>query len=317
MRTLATLQQINRAITTSREAIPDIEFSFAVGDGISDSSDNPSDSNSSIWAYTRKATDPSHDRLWLVPDFNLWSWDPVAGSFPDFQRQAHAYDVPLSAKKPQLIWRGALWVNEAIRGALIQQSQGQEWSDVATFDWNNQTEVAARRISMSDHCRYAFAAHTEGRTWSGRLKYLLQCRSVAVVHQLEWMAWYYHLLVAEGEEQNILLVDREWSNLQEKMEYYLAHEEEAQRVADNAAKLFRDRYLTPAAETCYWRRLFKGYASVAFTPDPYLPLEPVPERPKSWAQRLTQGWIGAGAQVEVEDKPEERRFRGITYEEYM
>ena len=35
-----------------------------------------------------------------------------------------------------------------------------------------------------------------------------------------------------------------------------------QRIADNARSTFRERYLTPAAEACYWRSLFRGWAEV-------------------------------------------------------
>jgi hypothetical protein len=38
--------------------------------------------------------------------------------------------------------------------------------------------------------------------------------------------------------------------------------EAAQRIADNSVKTFRERYLTPAAEACYWRSLFDGYTGV-------------------------------------------------------
>lgn len=42
---------------------------------------------------------------------------------------------------------------------------------------------------------------------------------------------------------------------------------EARRIADNARHTFRERYLTPAAISCYWRALIRGWASVqAFDP---------------------------------------------------
>lgn len=46
------------------------------------------------------------------------------------------------------------------------------------------------------------------------------------------------------------------------MEYLLSHPEEARRIAENSVRTFRERYLTLAAEVCYWRRLFGGYSSV-------------------------------------------------------
>lgn len=38
---------------------------------------------------------------------------------------------------------------------------------------------------------------------------------------------------------------------------------EAQRIAKNSVETFRERYLTQAAEACYWRALWRGYASVS------------------------------------------------------
>jgi len=42
------------------------------------------------------------------------------------------------------------------------------------------------------------------------------------------------------------------------MEYYLNHTEEAERIAKNSVRTFRERYLTTAAEACYWRALIRG-----------------------------------------------------------
>jgi hypothetical protein len=46
----------------------------------------------------------------------------------------------------------------------------------------------------------------------------------------------------------------------------LAHPDKVKRIADNSVKTFRERYLTPAAEACYWRQLVRAYAEVAFVP---------------------------------------------------
>jgi hypothetical protein len=122
---------------------------------------------------------------------------------------------------------------------------------------------------MEDFCRYAFLVHTEGRSWSGRLKYLLNCDSVTVIHEREWTAHYYSLLVPDGPKQNFVPAKRNFSDLKKKVQYYLNHQNEAQRIADNAVTTFRDRYLTLAAETCYWRRLIEGWNSVAESPEIY------------------------------------------------
>lgn len=42
----------------------------------------------------------------------------------------------------------------------------------------------------------------------------------------------------------------------------VSNTEVAKRIANNSVTTFRERYLTPAAEACYWRSLFDGYADV-------------------------------------------------------
>ncbi len=47
-------------------------------------------------------------------------------------------------------------------------------------------------------------------------------------------------------------------------------QEKSRRIAAESARIFRDRYLTPAAEACYWRKMFQTWKSVmAFEPKKY------------------------------------------------
>ena len=76
-------------------------------------------------------------------------------------------------------------------------------------------------------------------------------------------------MVSDGPHQNFVEVQRDFSDLSEKMEYLIAHPEVAARIARESAHTFRDRYITPAAEACYWRRLVSKWASVSFSPKFY------------------------------------------------
>lgn len=115
------------------------------------------------------------------------------------------------------------------------------------------------------------ADHTvTGNSWSGRMKYLLNCRSVLMSHKLEWKEFYHHLLVPSGPDQNYVELALDFSDLPERMDYYLKNLNEAERIAENSVQTFRRRYLSPAAEACYWRRLIHGWAEVqGFEPELY------------------------------------------------
>lgn len=183
-----------------------------------------------------------------------------------------------------------------------------EWADVQEVDWENKTNF----VRMDELCKYMFVVHTEGRSWSGeykqnrkwmtladvypgRLKYLLNCHSVPIVHDLDWTTPFYHILKADGGDQNYVRVKRDFSDLESKIEWYMKNPGQAQHVADNAIATFRDRYTSPAAEACYWRRLLRGWSEVAFVPEPF--------------ENVVVNFSS--------ETGSERRLRGVTFEEVV
>jgi hypothetical protein len=282
----AILGSIRRAILTAREPIPNIEFSIKINDDVHLTENNQ---DTALWAFSRNIFDPIQRQLWVIPDFNFWAYPRVAGSFNSFQRQALQTGDSYRAKISKLVWRGTTQFNPMIRNALLQQSSGKPWSDVVALDEEASTKS---RLSAEDQCRYKFAAHTEGTSWSGRLKYLLSCNSVIFIHPLKHYTHLYHLLEPTGSQQNYVPVKLDWSDLGSKVQEMIVDEDKAATIARNAKSVFRDRYLTPAAQTCYFRRLFHAWRDVPFEPETY---ELVP-----WK---------TGQPV--------KRIRGISYEEYM
>jgi hypothetical protein len=77
------------------------------------------------------------------------------------------------------------------------------------------------------------------------------------------------------------------------MEDLLDHPEKARRIADNSVQVFRERYLTQAAEACYWRRLFRRWKDVM-----------------AWEPLLYSG-------VEVGDRVKRKQKRGVRYETFV
>ena len=113
--------------------------------------------------------------------------------------------------------------------------------------------------------------YTPARTWeyqyghddSSSLKYRQACRSVPVVHKLQYIQHHHYLLDSFGPLQNYVEIKRGFSDLPAKMENLLDHPAKAQKIADDNFKTFRERYLTPAAEACYWKALRRAYAKVS------------------------------------------------------
>jgi hypothetical protein len=210
-----------------------------------------------------------------MPDFGYWSWPEVdtVGEYKDVRRRIFAKEegLPFSDKKKQLLWRGSVSANPEIRKALLDTVGGKSWANVKEISWadsrfqpNSKSNPSDNEVlPIEDHCTYAFLVHTEGRSFSGRGKYLLNCKSVFITHKLTWLEAHHSALVSSGPDANYVEVDRDWSDLERKVEFLLDNPQSAERIAENSVKTLRDRYLTPAAESCYWRALVRKYGEVS------------------------------------------------------
>lgn len=171
-----------------------------------------------------------------------------------------------SRKIPKILWRGATMGLE-LRERFLNVTADQPWADVKALKWRDKDSMANDLKSMPEHCQYKYLAHTEGNSYSGRLKYLQSCRSVVVAHKMDWIQHYHPLMRSSGPRQNFVEVERNYENLAEKITWLQKHGSDAERIASNNVKVFRERYLTSAAEVCYWRKLIHGWSKVSFQPE--------------------------------------------------
>ncbi|KAK8052281.1 hypothetical protein PG993_003666 [Apiospora rasikravindrae] len=217
-------------------------------------------------------------------------------------------------KTPKLAWRGSMGLGESLRHALVDAAKDKPWSDVSAMEIIADQNIRNNVLDMADFCRYKvsslalpcgkhlatcsnpggvagsrrkrerlliehtlaqYLAHTEGLSWSGRLRYLMNCESVPLIHEREWVAHFYPLLQPSGPHQNHVAVKRDWSDLADRMRELESSPTRARRIAREVGAQFRDRYLTPAAEACYLRRMITVYATVqGFEPRSHYVVDP-------------------------------------------
>lgn len=68
------------------------------------------------------------------------------------------------------------------------------------------------------------------------------------MHKAQWIEPHHHLLVRAGPHQNFVEVERDFSDLEEKVEELLQHPQRAEAIMNNSMAVFRDGYLTPTAQ---------------------------------------------------------------------
>ncbi|KAF2674938.1 DUF821 domain-containing protein [Microthyrium microscopicum] len=257
-RAIAILHSINRAVISYPGKLPNIEFALNLSDWPLDP-----DHRWPLWVFTRHEEDPEK---WVVPDFGYWSWpESFMGEYSELRHEIRENEPSWQHKFPKAVWRGAIATNE-LREELLKKSKNKPWADIKSITWDDKANLKKIGLTIPQHCNYKFVVHTEGHSYSGRGKYLLNCQSVSIVHTPMWLEPHTHLFISEGPNQNIVAVDRNFTNLDSAMKDLLTSPRKAQRIARNSVQTFRDRYLTPAAQACYWRRLFYVWSQISFEP---------------------------------------------------
>ncbi|CAD6583247.1 MAG: hypothetical protein TREMPRED_003509 [Tremellales sp. Tagirdzhanova-0007] len=263
-RTQAAIAAVYRTLLTSPEPLPDVDFVIQTHDA--GGGDYPH------FVLDRTV---EQEHLWLMPDFGFFSWpEPGVGAYDQVRAETLNYETVLELnateasilgrKTKKLFWRGSPMVE--VRQDLLRASRDQPWSDVKELNWGavNQDEEGREQNngdlkSPSEHCQFAFLAHVEG--------YLQQCRSIIVSQPLRYIQHYHHLLNSDPTSpyQNIVEVPLPLDeHLPSVMDGLLdpLNSESVERIAENSWRDMRERWISPAANECYYRYALRQYASV-------------------------------------------------------
>ena len=88
------------------------------------------------------------------------------------------------------------------------------------------------KISISDHLEYKFILSLEGNDVATNLKWVMSSHSIAVMPKPKYETWF-----MEGRlipDLHYILIKDDYSDLVERLEYYISHPEEAQAIINNA-----------------------------------------------------------------------------------
>lgn len=195
-----------------------------------------------------------------MPDYGFWSWpEPHIGTLDEVKEKVDKVEDKFkswSEKIDKAVWRGTVHWNQGLRGRLLEISRGKSWSDMQELKWGEND------LTMQESCQYKYLIYTEGVTYSGRLRYLQLCRSVIISTPIRWQTHLSPFMASSGPNQNVVLVNEDWSDLEATISRLQDNPLEAERIANNTIGTFKERYAADGAQTCYWRELFRSWAGV-------------------------------------------------------
>ncbi len=169
--------------------------------------------------------------------------------------------IPFEQKKNQLVWRGAVW--RRWRKAFIQQYINHPLCDVGQVnrpDDGTPPEWVKSKLSIQQQLQYKFILSIEGNDVATNLKWIAQSNSLCFMKKPTCETW-----MMEGRLQggvHYVELQEDYSDLPEKLEYYLEHTDEALQLIANF-KAYYAQFTDSALEELLQLLVVQKYLTLA------------------------------------------------------
>lgn len=149
--------------------------------------------------------------------------------------------VPFRDKKPLLFFRGEM------EGKPRRQKFLELWKDSPLMDigdTNRPWDAPGHKqpVALTDHFDYQFILALEGNDVASALQWIMMSNCVPVMPRPTAEGWLMHSLMVPG--RHYIEIAEDYSDVEEKIRYYLSHPEEAEKIAAESkewARQFLDR----------------------------------------------------------------------------
>lgn len=153
---------------------------------------------------------------------------------------------PWEQKKPVAIFRGRVG-RQMRRMEFVKRFAGSRLVDAGCLDRPEglPEECVRTKISLYAHLDYKFIVCLEGNDVASNLKWVMNSNSIAVMPRPRHESWF-----MEGQLQpdvHYISVKDDFSDVEERIRYYLEHPDEARCIIDNAHR-WTARFKNPAVE---------------------------------------------------------------------
>lgn len=141
--------------------------------------------------------------------------------------------VKFEEKKDMLIGRGV--VSQPHRVRFMEMYFDHPLCDLGKVNhYGGNLEWLKPKISISDHLAYKFILSLEGNDVATNLKWIMSSNSIAVMPKPKYETWF-----MEGRlipDFHYIMINDDYTDLEEKLNYYIGHPQAAQAIVNNANK---------------------------------------------------------------------------------
>ena len=133
-------------------------------------------------------------------------------------------------KKDMAIFRGGIKSNKN-RWEFLEKYFNHPKVDAASTD-DAKPEWKGRLLTLRDHLQYKFILSLEGNDVASNLKWIMSSNSVAVMPRPTYETWFMEGTLIPN--YHYIEIKPDFSDLIEKMDYYIAHPDEAKAIIRHA-----------------------------------------------------------------------------------
>ncbi len=148
-------------------------------------------------------------------------------------------DIPFKMKKDILFGRMSIY--QSHREDFFKKHYDNPICDIGDVAKNTNSEWVKNKVSISDHLHNKYILALEGNDVATNLKWIMSSNSIAVMPRPKYETWF-----MEGKlvpDQHYICIKDDYSDLNDKLEYFSTHEKEAMNIIANAnqwTQQFRD-----------------------------------------------------------------------------
>lgn len=159
-----------------------------------------------------------------------------------------------SEKKNIMIGRAA--VHQEHRKRFYEKYFHNPLCDLGQVNKNGNQEWIKPKISIGEHLKNKFILSLEGNDVATNLKWIMSSNSIAVSPPLKMETWYMEGTLKPDE--HFIGINKNYENLEEKLQYYIDHENEALEIIRNA-KEYRAQFKDKNVENLISLLVLKKY----------------------------------------------------------
>ena len=155
-----------------------------------------------------------------------------------FDKVRHFYfvskDIPYQKKKNKLVWRGAVFQPHRIKFMenFFNKSSLIDVGDFNKSDSYFNKEWRVPFMSINEQLQYKFILSIEGNDVATNTKWIMSSNSLCFMTKPKFETWF-----MEGKlipNYHYVLINNDYSDLEEKIKYYIDNTEEAKDIIQNA-----------------------------------------------------------------------------------